>query len=126
MNYIRNHYKFIAFNVIKIRADPLSENSYILFNEIIKELHSIFDDFNKFIKCDIELYNPTFAIGIKRKKTFNEFYTRFLAIITPLNYNEIYKISTLKRLITLRLRLQILNDIKSSFRQTVKRLRRYN
>ena len=86
----------------------------------------MFDNFDKFIKCDIELYNPAFVMGIKRKKTFDEFYARFLAIIAPLSYNEIYKILTLKRLIILRLRLQILDGIKSFFRQIVERLRRYN
>ena len=105
INYIRDYYKSIAFNIIKIKVDSLSENFYISFNEIIKELYSIFDDFDKFIKCDIELYNSIFAIDIKRKKTFNEFYTRFSAIIALLSYNEIYKISILKRLIILRLRL---------------------
>ena len=125
MDYIRDHCKSIAFDVIKTRADPLSENPYVTSNEMIEELHSIFGDFNKFTKCDAELHDPAFAMGMtKRNETFDEFYARFSAIIAPLGYNEIYKISTLKRLITPKLRLQILDGIKSSFRQTVERLRR--
>lgn len=124
MDYIRDHCKSIAFDVIKIRADPLSENPYITSKEMIEELHSMFGDFDKFTKCDAELHDPAFAMGVKRKETFDEFYARFSATIAPLSYNETYKISTLKRLITPKLRLQILDDTRSSFRQTVEHLRR--
>ena len=77
INYIRDYYKSIIFDIIKIRVDLLSENLYIIFKEIIKELYSIFDNFNKFIKCDKKLYNLVFIIDVKRKKIFNEFYARF-------------------------------------------------
>ena len=126
MNYIRDHCKSITFDIIKTKADPLSENPYITSKEMIEKLHSMFDDFDKFTKYNAESYNSAFAMGFKRKKTFDEFYTRFSAIIAPLSYNDTYKTSTLKRLITPQLRLQILNDIKSSFRETIERLRRYN
>ena len=69
--------------------------------EIILELYSIFNNYNKLIKNNILLYNPAFAI--KKKKIFNEFYTRFLVIITLLDYSESYKIAILRRFITLKL-----------------------
>ena len=70
---------------------------------MILELYSIFNNYDKLIKNNALLYNPAFTI--KKKKIFNEFYTRFLTIITLLSYSENYKIAILRRLITLKLRL---------------------
>ena len=97
MNYIRNYYKFIIFDVIKIRVDSINTtNLYITFAEIIQKLYSYFNDFNKFILCDIELYDSFFAIRvIKKNKTFNEFYVRFSAIVALLSYVELLKIRAL-------------------------------
>ena len=88
----------------------------------------MFNDFNKYAKCDSQLYNLTFEIAIvKKNKSFDEFYTRFSTTIAPIGYSETYKISTLKRLITYKLRIQILDDtVLTSYRQFVKRLRRIN
>ena len=107
MSYIRDYYKIIAFNVFKARANFISEDFYLILKEIIKKLYNIFDKYDKFINCDIELYNLVFAIGIKFKKNkiFDKFYARFLIIIALLNYSEIYKISILKRFIIIKLRL---------------------
>ena len=94
MNYIRDYYKFIIFNVIKTRADPINiTNLYTTFVEIIQELHSYFNDFNKFTLCDTKLYNPAFTI--KNNETFNLFYVRFLAIVVLLSYIEFLKIRAL-------------------------------
>ena len=93
---------------------------------MIKELHSTFGDFDKFAKCDAQLYSPSFRIAlIKKNESFDKFYTRFSATVAPLGYSESYKISTLKRLITPKLRLQILDgQTPSSYRYFVERLRR--
>ena len=78
---------------------------------MILKLYSIFNNYDKLIKNNILLYNPAFII--KKKKVFNEFYTRFLATITLLDYSESYKIAILRRLITLKLYIIISIDIPS-------------
>ena len=128
MNYIRDYYKIIAFDILKIRINPINNDFYVILKEIIKELYNIFEKYNKLIKCDIELYNLIFIIKInfKKNKIFDKFYTRFLITVISLNYSEIYKISILKRFIIIKLRLQTLNDTIFLYRQYIKRLKRYN
>ena len=114
MNYIQDHCKIIIFDILKIRINPINNDLYVILKEIIKELYNIFNKYNKFIKYNIELHNLAFVINMKFKrknKIFDKFYIRFSIIITLLNYNEIYKIFILKRLIILKLRFQIINDI---------------
>ena len=66
----------------------------------------MFGDFNKYAKCDSQLYSPTFGMAIvKKNESFDEFYARFSATIAPMGYSETHKISTLKRLITHKLRM---------------------
>ena len=84
----------------------------------------MFDDFDKLIKCDVKLHNLAMIIKFIKNETFDEFYTRFSIIITSLNYIESHKIVILKRLITLKLHLQILNEITFTYNQYIKRLRR--
>ena len=60
---------------------------------MILELYNIFNNYDKLVKNNVLLYNPIFTI--KKKKVFNEFYARFLIIITLLNYSESYKIAIL-------------------------------
>ena len=60
---------------------------------MILELYSIFNDYDKLIKNNALLYDPAFAM--KKKKAFNEFYTRFSATITLLSYSENHKIAIL-------------------------------
>ena len=126
MDYIRDHCKIIAFDILKARADPMSDDPYVTSKEMIEELHSMFGEYDKLIKCDVELHDPAFAMGMgfKKNEIFDEFYARFSAIVASLGYSEIYKISVLKRLIITKLRLQILDGIISSYRQYVERLRR--
>ena len=128
MNYIRDYYKFIAFDVIKARINSINiEDPYTISIEIIQELHSHFENFNKFILCDAELYNSIFAIRIiKKNKTFNEFYARFSAIVASLDYIELLKIRTLQRLLILKLRYRIIDNKPIFFRNYVKRARIIN
>ena len=122
MDYIRDHYKSIAFDVIKTRADPINTtNSYTTSAEMIQELHSHFNDFNKFTLCDTELHDPAFAM--KNNETFNLFYARFSATVAPLGYTESLKIRALQRLLTPKLRYRIINGKPISFRNYVKRAR---
>ena len=128
MNYIRDHCKFIAFDVIKARIDPMNtEDPYTTSTEMIQELHSHFGDFNKFILCDAELHDPAFTIRIiKKNKTFDEFYARFSATVASLSYIESLKIRALQRLLTLKLRYRIIDNKPTSFRNYVKRARMIN
>ena len=128
MNYIRNHYKTIAFDILKAKIDLISDDLYVTSKEIIEKLYNIFKEYDKLIKYNAKLYNSIFAIkiGFKKNKTFDKFYTRFSATIILLNYSETHKISILKRFIIIKLRLQTLNDIISLYRQYIKRLKKYN
>ena len=125
MNYIRDHCKSIAFDVIKARADPINiTDPYTTSTEMIQELHNHFGDFDKFTLCDAELHNPAFAMGkTKKNETFNGFYARFSATIAPLDYGESSKIRALQRLLTPKLRDHMINDKPTSFRQYVERAR---
>ena len=125
MDYIRDHCKAIAFDVIKARVDPMSEDPYVTAKEMIAELHSMFGEYDQVSKCDAELHSPDFAMGVKKDESFDEFYARFSATIAPLGCSETSKISTLQRLITRKLRLRVLDGVKqTSYRQLVERLRR--
>ena len=120
MDYIRDHCKLIVFDVLKARVDLLSEDLYNITKEMILELYGMFDDYDKLVKNDVLLYDPAFAM--KKKEVFDEFYARFLVIITLLGYSESYKIAVLRRLITLKLRLWIVGILSFSFRLVVEHL----
>ena len=122
IDYIRDHYKSLAFDVIRARADPLSEDPYTTSKEIIQELHSIFGKYDQLAKYSAMLYDPAFAI--KKKETFDHFYTRFSATIAPLSYSESNRIAALKRLITIKLQLRIAGMPATSFRSFVEHLRK--
>ena len=46
MKYIRDHCKKTTLDVFKARANLMSSDSYILSHEMIKELHSMFGEFD--------------------------------------------------------------------------------
>ena len=126
MDYIRDHCKSIAFDVLKARADPLSEDPYTTAKEMIQELHSMFGDYDKLAKCSAMLHDPAFGMGVSkenRKETFDHFYARFSATIAPMGYSESNKIAALKRLITTKLQLRIAGMPATSFRSFVEHLR---
>ena len=111
MDYVRDYYKLIAFNIFKIRAESLSEDPYIIIKKIIIELYNIFGDYDKVIKYDTKLYNPAIIINFKKNKIFDVFYARFSVIIVSLSYSEAYKIFNLKRFIIIKLRSRIADFI---------------
>ena len=122
IEYIRDHCRSTAFDVIKARADLDSDDPYVSAKEMLEDLHSMFGDLDKVARCDAQLHTPSFAM--KTNETFDEFYTRFSSTIAPLRYSDIHKISSLKRLIAPKLRYQISDGTTpSSFRQFVERLR---
>ena len=52
MDYIRDYYKLIAFDVFKIWVKPTNEDFYVIAKEIVNNLYNIFNNFDKIIKCD--------------------------------------------------------------------------
>ena len=59
----------------------------------------MFKDYDKLEKCNAILYNLSFDISVLKKnknKIFDEFYTRFSAIIILLRYSETYKLFVLR------------------------------
>ena len=84
---------------------------------MIAELYEMFDNYDKLEKYNAILYNLLFNIEIKnRDKIFDEFYARFSAIIASLRYSETYKLLVLRRLITYKLRIRVINISSSFFR----------
>ena len=123
--YIRDNYKDVAFNTIKTRADMKNPKHYILAEDILDDLNNMFGDYDKISKANAELDSPKFAIGSKdSKETFDAFYARFIAAITPLSMSEREKSSRLRKLVTSRLKYRIVDfPITTSFRDLVTRLR---
>ena len=117
INYIRDYCKSIAFDVLKAHIDSLSEDFYVTIKEIIAELYKIFNNYDKLEKCNAILYNLLFNMRVSKKnknEIFDKFYTRFSATIISLRYSETYKLFVLRRLITYKLRIRVI-DISSSF-----------
>lgn len=121
---MRNYYKKAVFDVFKARVDLFSDEPYLIIKEIIQDLDNIFGIYNKFSIYDTRLHLLDFGIGIKKDKTFNKFYIRFSTTIAPLGLTELQKISTLRRLLTLKLRYQITDGFTLvSYRSFINRLR---
>ena len=78
IDYIRDHCKDTAFEVIKVKVNPTSANAYVTSSEIIQDLKNMLGEFDRVAKLDALLYDPKFGMAvINSKKTFDEFFTRF-------------------------------------------------
>ena len=113
MNYIRDHCKSIVFDVIKTRCLRNVSNLYIISQKMFKELNNMYDKFDVYKTADATLYNFNFDMSMQKKKTFDEFLIRYIIIIALLQLSKQQKISQLTRIISRRLRLLTINDIKS-------------
>lgn len=81
---------------IKVKANPISTNTYITILEIIQDLKNIFSKFDKIAKSDTLLHNPKYEIVIlNSKKTYDEFLAWFTSVIALLDFTDCYKISNL-------------------------------
>ena len=79
---MRDYYKNVAFDIIKIRLNINYYKLYFTINEIILKLNVIFEIYDKVIKLNVKFYDLNFAINIKnKKKSFEIFYVRFNVII---------------------------------------------
>ena len=64
--------------------------------------------YDKIAKSNTKIFNLKFNMGVTDKKeSFEDFYARFSVAIAPLGFTDVYKISNLKRLISIRLRYRI-------------------
>ena len=82
IDYIRDHCKDTAFEVIKAKANPTSANAYLTSSEMIQDLKNMFGEFDKDAKLDALLYDPMFDMAVANaKETFNEFFAGFTSVI---------------------------------------------
>ena len=122
MDYIRDHCRGAAFDILKARADLLSDDLYTSIQEMISDLDDHCGIYDKMAVCDAQLHSPNFAM--KKSETFDQFHTRFSTTVAPLRYGDLHKISALRRLITPKLRYQVADGFTPvSYRQFVARLR---
>ena len=108
IDYIRDHCKSTAFDVIKARCLDTT-NPYVTPEEVLKDLNNIYSEFDAYETADARLHDPDFHITIE---TFEEFLAKYTATIAPLQLRESQQISNLTRTITYKLRKQITNGIK--------------
>ena len=86
INYARRSTKTIAYDIIKIRTRIDFSNSYITFDELLKNLNESFDD-NENIKRD-KVHNKLFDFEFRmiEDKTFEIFIVRYIVAIAELQY----------------------------------------
>ena len=112
IDYIRDHCKSIAFEVIKARANPDSDNPYNTADETIRDLDSMFGVYDPIAKAESELHDSDFGMGGKNpKETFDEFLARFFSVVAPLGFTDFYKISNMRRLLSDRLKRKLADGI---------------
>lgn len=125
IDYIRDHCKATAFEVIKTRATLSSDNPYLTASEAIQDLDSMFGEFDKVGKADAKLHDPKFPMGkTNPKETFDEFLARYTSAIAVLGFTDVHKISNLRRTISDKLRWKLSDGTTyTSFAQYVNRCR---
>ena len=121
IDYIRDHCKSTAFDVIKARCLDKT-NPYTTSQEILEDLNNMYGEFDSYEKADATLHSPDFEM--QKNETFDHFLAKYTATIAPLQLPEQSKISQLTRTITRRLRFLTINGIKPTvFKDYVQRLR---
>ena len=125
IDYIRDHCKDTAFEVIKAKANPTSANAYLTSSEMIQDLENMFGEFDKVAKSDALLHDPKFGMAVANpKETFDEFLARFTSAIAPLDFTDRHKISNLRRTLSERLCFKMADGTTyTSFSQYVSRCR---
>lgn len=82
INYIRDYYKLITFNIIKARYLKNNINFYVIALKMFKDLNNIYNEFNLYEIFDARLHNSNF--NIKKTKHLINFLIKFTIIITLL------------------------------------------
>ena len=89
IDYIRDHYKGITFNIVKARAVKTAVNPYLTAEEPISDLNQMFGEVDREARAEAELQNPKFAIGVSDpKETFPAFFVQFTLVIAPLSLTD--------------------------------------
>ena len=103
IDYIRDHYKSVAFDIIKTRClnKDNTTKPYVTAQKMLEDLDNMYVEFDSYETTDATLHDPNFNM---KKETFDEFLAKYTAIIAPLQLSEQQKISHLTRTITRRLR----------------------
>ena len=120
INYICDHCKSIAFDIIKTRC---LDCTYVTAQEVLEDLENVYGEFDACGKAFARLHTPDF--NMKKKETFDDFVPKFVATVAPLQMSEELKILHLTRTITPRLRWQTTTGYKrTSFPAYVTQLRK--
>ena len=86
IDYIRDHCKLIAFNIIKTRyLNKNNTNFYVIVQKMFEDFNNIYAEFNSYKIADTTLYDLNFNI---KKKIFNEFLIKYTIIIAFLQLFE--------------------------------------
>ena len=87
----------------------------------------MFETYDKISESNAQLNDSKFEMGmIDKKKSFETFYARFSAIITPLKFSDVIKISNLTRLISNRLKHKLTKQTFTTYRDLIDYLRKLN
>ena len=96
IDYIRDHCKDTAFELIKAKTNLKSANGYFTSSEIIQDLENMFGEFDKVAKLDALLYDLKFSMAVANsKETLNKFLAKFTLAIAPLDFTDCHKIFNL-------------------------------
>lgn len=125
IDYIRDHCKDTAFEVIKTKANPASVKADLNASEMIQDLDNMFGKFDKVAKADALLHDPKFSMAVLNlNETLNEFLARFTSAVAPLVFTDRHKISNLRRTLSERQRFKMADGTTyTSFGQYVSRCR---
>ncbi|CAD6581822.1 MAG: hypothetical protein ASARMPREDX12_000676 [Alectoria sarmentosa] len=121
IDYIRDHCKSTAFDIIKTRCLNNTTSPYVTAQEMLEDLDNMYGEFDPYGTSDARLHDPDF--NMKKKQTFDEFLAKYTATIAPLQLSEQQKISHLTRTITRRLRWYTMGQKPKAFKDYVKQLR---
>ena len=96
INYVRNHTKKIAYNIIKNRIRIDFNNFYIIVDELLKNLNKNFDN-NENAKQN-KIYNKFFDFEFRmiENEIFEIFIVRYIVVFVNLQYIDYILIHQLK------------------------------
>lgn len=120
IDYIRDHCKSIAFDIIKARCRLGNENPYTTAHEILEDLDNIYGEIDPFGTAYARLHSPDFGM---KEETFDEFLAKFTATIAPLELPERQKIFQLTRTVTRRLRWHTMGQKPKISKEYMRQLR---
>ena len=104
LDFIRESLRGTAFRIIEARINPDGNYPYQSHQEAIRDLDSSFKVHNAYSKAMGELNSPSMRMGYKNSnKTFDEFYARFLTVVSSLNLDDRAKMEFLKLNLSARL-----------------------